>query len=58
MLSKSGSTKGVDIKHRLQFHVAAELAATKSHCSHSTISDSLFISVKKHNIVHEQDGKN
>lgn len=58
MLSESGSTKGADIKHRIKFHVTAELTATKSYCSHSAVSNSLFISMRKHNIVHKQDGKN
>lgn len=58
MLSESSSTKGADIKQRIKFHVTAELTATESYCSHNTVSDSLFISTRKDNIVHKQEGKN
>lgn len=58
MLSESSSTKGADIKHRIKFHVTAEMTATESYCSHSTVFNSLFISMRKHNIVHKQEGKN
>lgn len=58
MLSQSSSTKGADRKQRIKFHITAELTATKRYCSHSTVSDSLFISMRKDNIVHKQEGKN
>lgn len=54
MLSERSSTKGADIKHSIKFHVTAELTAT----AHSTVSNSLLISMRKHNIVHKQEGKN
>lgn len=54
MLSESSSTKGADTKHRIKFHVTAELTATKSYCSHSTVCNSLLISMRKHNIVYKQ----
>lgn len=55
VVSESSSTKGADIKRRIKFHVTAELfqwlTVTESYCSHSTVSDSLFISTRKDNIV-------
>lgn len=58
MLSESSSTKGADIKHRVKFHVTDELTATESYCSQSTVYDPLFISMRKHNIAQNQEGKN
>lgn len=58
MLSESSSTKGADTNHRINFYVTVELTATESYCSHSTVSNSLFIPMRKHKKVHKLEGKN